>query len=131
MEKEKVRIWAVGDREISVLEFGKKKLISSKVVQTDSSTAQSFFYGSHLFVNTQTSLLKIEVSSSGLTKTAITVFPKPCDLIMVDEAGSWSARTHSSDRESVWLCDSTTNGVVVGLTIRRNGNYKEGRLLVF
>jgi hypothetical protein len=84
IEKEKVRIWVVGDREISVLEFGKKKLISSKVVQTDSSTAQSFFYGSHLFVSTQISLLKIEASSSGLTKTIITVFPKPCDLIMVD-----------------------------------------------
>ena len=27
--------------------------------------------------------------------------------------------------------DSTSNGVFIGLTIRKQGNYKEGRLVVF
>ena len=44
---------------------------------------------------------------------------------------NFTRKSVSNSKESIWLLDHTTNGVFVALTIRKQGNYKEGRLLVF
>lgn len=59
------------------------------------------------------------------------MFSIPTELLYVDRFGSFIAKSNSNSKESLWVVDCTTNGVFVGQTIRRNGNYKEGRLVVF
>ena len=55
----------------------------------------------------------------------------PCELLEVDRWGNYTKKMVVQNRESVSLVCGTSNGVKVGLTMRRNGNYKEGRLLFF
>lgn len=59
------------------------------------------------------------------------VFDNPIELAYVDRFGNYVPKSISNCKESLWVVDSTSNGVFIGQTIRKSGNYKEGRLLVF
>jgi hypothetical protein len=82
-----------------------------------------------MFISTLKSLEKLDLDT--LIREVVHTFATPTELLYVDRFGSFIPKTHSNSKESLWLVDSTTNGVFVGQTIRRNGNYKEGRLLIF
>lgn len=77
----------------------------------------------------QTKITKVELNS--LKHEEMIEFSEPCELTNIDEFGNFGKKSLKNNKEALWLVDSTRNGVYVGLTIRRQGNYKEGRLLVF
>lgn len=52
-------------------------------------------------------------------------------MVHMDRFGNYIAKAKHNSKEALWLVESTTNGVFVAQTIRRNGNYKEGRLVIF
>ena len=56
---------------------------------------------------------------------------EPYELLHIDQFGNYSRKSKNNSKESLWLLNSTANGIFVGLTIRKQGNYKEGRLVVF
>ncbi len=59
------------------------------------------------------------------------LFDHPIELAYIDSFGNYISKSLSNSKESLWVVDSTSNGVFIGQTVRKNGNYKEGRLLVF
>jgi hypothetical protein len=100
----------------------KKKLLSVNVFKLDEFINRVFYHKPSIFVSTSRFLY--EINTETMVKTAINTFAVPTELLYVDRFGSFIARSNESQREQLWLVDSSTNGVFVAQTIRRNGNYK-------
>lgn len=122
-------MFLVYDKGMGVLDLTKKKISSSEDLKIGHYINQSFFFKERLFLATHESIIRIDCQS--LEKEVVHEFGEPCEVSHMDEMGNFCRKTLKNNRETLWLAASTTNGVFIGLTIRRNGNYKEGRLLVF
>ena len=107
----------------------KKKAVSTKSIKFEQFITQTFHYGRTLFVATLKCLYSVDLDT--LTTNQVAEFSTATELLYVDKFGSFVARSNNSSKEVLWLLDSTSNGVFIGQTIRRGGNYKEGRLLLF
>ena len=126
--RDRIELYAVAAREVQVLEL-KKKAVSTKIIKFEQFITQSFHYGRTLFVATLKSLHSIDLDT--LSTATVAEFDTPTELLYVDKFGGYVPRSNNNSKEVFWLLDSTSNGVFVGQTIRRGGNYKEGRLLLF
>lgn len=107
----------------------KKKAVSTKSIKFEEFVTQTFHYGKTLFVATLKCLYSVDLDS--LATNQVAEFSTPSELLYVDKFGSFVPRSNNNSKEVLWLLDSTSNGVFIGQTIRRGGNYKEGRLLLF
>lgn len=85
--------------------------------------SQSYFFSdSTIFIITTHALLKIDLHT--LIKTQVQSFDSPTEFVHMDRFGNYIAKAKNNSKESLWLVESTTNGIFVAQTIRRNGNYK-------